>query len=74
MRCALSVNDNDLSKGDGVVIEGEGELLLNKGANAEILFFDLAPNWQTGGRCIFHRPLDRLSHFAVLAEGFRSIS
>ncbi len=40
---ALRVNGVSLSKGDGLAIEGEGQLTFDQGQDAEILFFDLAP-------------------------------
>ncbi len=40
---ALRVNGMSLSKGDGLAIEGEGQLTFDQGQDAEILFFDLAP-------------------------------
>ncbi|WP_341864310.1 pirin family protein [Gymnodinialimonas sp. 57CJ19] len=39
---ALTVNNVALSKGDGLAIEGDGTLTFANGADAEILFFDLA--------------------------------
>lgn len=39
---SLSVNGISLNKGDGLAIEGHGELVLDKGQNAEVLVFDLA--------------------------------
>jgi hypothetical protein len=36
------VNDQKLSKGDGLAIEGEGLLAFSGGNNAEFLYFDLA--------------------------------
>jgi redox-sensitive bicupin YhaK (pirin superfamily) len=40
---SVVVNDQALSKGDGLAIEGEGLLTFSGGENAELLFFDLAP-------------------------------
>lgn len=40
---AVRVNGIDLNKGDGLAIEGSGELTFDRGRDAEFLFFDLAP-------------------------------
>jgi len=40
---SIMVNDQSLSKGDGLAIEGEGLLTFSRGNKAEFLFFDLAP-------------------------------
>ena len=40
---SIRVNDQALSKGDGLAIEGEGLLTFSSGDKAEFLFFDLAP-------------------------------
>jgi redox-sensitive bicupin YhaK (pirin superfamily) len=39
---SIVVNDQKLSKGDGLAIEGEGLLTFSGGNNAEFLYFDLA--------------------------------
>ena len=39
---ALSVNGLELSAGDGLAMQGQGEVILDQGRGAEILFFDLA--------------------------------
>jgi redox-sensitive bicupin YhaK (pirin superfamily) len=40
---SVAVNDQMLSKGDGLAIEGEGLITFSAGSNADFLFFDLAP-------------------------------
>ena len=42
VRGALSVNGSILTTGDAALIEGESELILNHGQDAEVLVFDLS--------------------------------
>jgi redox-sensitive bicupin YhaK (pirin superfamily) len=39
----VTVNGTTLSAGDGAAVEGETELALRAGANAEVLLFDMSP-------------------------------
>ena len=39
----VRVNNVEMSKGDGLAIEGSGTLIFDQGQDAEFLFFDLAP-------------------------------
>ena len=43
VRGDLSVNGHALAAGDAALIEGETEIALSEGRNAEVLVFDLAP-------------------------------
>ena len=43
IRGGLEVNGQGLSAGDAVLLEGESRITLARGANAEVLVFDLAP-------------------------------
>jgi redox-sensitive bicupin YhaK (pirin superfamily) len=41
-RGKVKLNGTELSAGDGVKVNGESELRLTEGADAEVLLFDLA--------------------------------